>query len=182
MGIENRLDELQVQARRRNVRRWCATDIYFLRSSLHLSSWHSVGVFFFLNIYLSLPFISISYLTLIGKRALPGKICSEPHQQSGVCRTTCVSLSAETNNWTGNPQCKHAHLWAGRRRHVRPTWSQPSTSVMTAAECGVARTPKSEHKPLNYCPVTDIVWGHAAIKVPPTCTSLEDSKCVSSHY
>lgn len=141
--------------------------------------------FFFLNTYLSLPFLSISYLPLIGKRTLPSKICSEPHRRSGVCGTTCVSLSAENNNWMGNQQCKHAHLRAGGRRRVRPTifcLKFTSSSVITAAEHGSARTPKSEHKPLNYCPVTDSVWGHAAIKIPPTCTSLEDCKCASSHY
>lgn len=42
-----------------------------------------------------------------------------------------------------------------------------------------AWTPKSEHEPLNYCPVTDIVWGRTTIKPPSICTSLEEHDACS---
>lgn len=42
-----------------------------------------------------------------------------------------------------------------------------------------AWTPKSEHEPLNYCPVTDVVWGRTTIKPPSICTSLEEHDACS---
>lgn len=50
-------------------------------------------------------------------------------------------------------------------------------SAQTAA--WKAWTQKSEHEPLSFCPVTDIVGGHSAIKVHLICTSLEECEACS---
>lgn len=140
MRIENRLDELQVHTRQCNVWRWCATDIYFLCSSLHFSSQHFVS-------FLYLSFSSLSF-HLISNTNRPmhtswkkKKICFEPH-----CRSKLAILyKAKNNNWMGKQQCKHMHLEAADNVCSRLffAWSLLQVQLLNSKECLAQTTAQS---------------------------------------
>lgn len=152
MGTENRLNELQVHTRECDVWRWCATDIYFSMQPSPFQLTRYSSFYFFFYIYLS-PFLSSTYLILIGLSLLP-----PPPLDSAKLLNWRLSFFIKQNiiiGWENENFCpKFTPSWTIKQREAFDTNSANSLVTWIAPDDTLER-----HKQLKYCPVNYAVWG-----------------------
>lgn len=170
MGTENRLDELQVHTQECNVWRWYATDIYFLCSRLHFSS---QDILFF-KIYLS-PFLSITYLTLIGLSAMHASLKNSALSHAAELKAA-VLYQEKNNNWVEKQQYKYKQMAYASRLKTMCT-----ISAQSLLQVHLLNSKKCLTQTLQIAWSSDSHW--MTLRVTQAIKVLfSELHCLGSHY